>query len=495
MTVEELKKEIIETEDDLLSDMFPADYGKKKTGLRFLTRPAVMIPVLTVLVVLGMLFIPRGSDSLLKGKAVKAETLAKAEYPEMISGETLYKSIQEMSQMSQAEYEALMSQQEKARAAAAARQQKYGGTGGSIRPFLQKVMTQTLSRAGDQNALSAPLSLYFALAMLSETTDGASRQEILDALGAGSQSALRKQAERIWQANYYDDGVVRCVLGNSLWLSNELAYRPDTVRTLADSYFASVFRGEMGSEEYSAALRNWIDQQTGDLLEESTGGLSLTKETVLALVSTVLFQDKWNTKFEADSNTEGVFHSPQGDRTVTYMNRTDYYGTYYYGEKFGACAKACDASGAAVWFILPDEGVSMEELLQDPELQAFLITPRDVPSVQSRVNFSLPKFDITAETDLVQMVRSLGITNVFDPATADFTALTDAQAFVSEICQGARMIVDEEGVKAAAYVMIAVPGSPAPPEEEVDFVLDRPFLFILRSCDNQPLLVGVVNQP
>lgn len=38
-------------------------------------------------------------------------------------------------------------------------------------------------------------------------------------------------------------------------------------------------------------------------------------------------------------------------------------------------------------------------------------------------------------------------------------------------------------------------GAAAPPEEEMDFVLDRPFLFAITGYDGLPLFVGVVNQP
>ena len=34
-----------------------------------------------------------------------------------------------------------------------------------------------------------------------------------------------------------------------------------------------------------------------------------------------------------------------------------------------------------------------------------------------------------------------------------------------------------------------------PPEDEVDFVADRPFLFVITDNDNLPLFAGVVNQP
>ena len=49
-------------------------------------------------------------------------------------------------------------------------------------------------------------------------------------------------------------------------------------------------------------------------------------------------------------------------------------------------------------------------------------------------------------------------------------------------------------MKAAAYIEFPGAGSPMPPEEIIDFILDRPFLFVI-SNDNIPLFAGVVNEP
>ena len=54
--------------------------------------------------------------------------------------------------------------------------------------------------------------------------------------------------------------------------------------------------------------------------------------------------------------------------------------------------------------------------------------------------------------------------------------------------------IDEEGVKAAAYIEIPGVMSPAPPEEIIDFILDRPFLFAI-TTDSVPLFMGTVNTP
>ena len=49
-------------------------------------------------------------------------------------------------------------------------------------------------------------------------------------------------------------------------------------------------------------------------------------------------------------------------------------------------------------------------------------------------------------------------------------------------------------VKAATYIELPGAGSAAPPEEIIDFVLNRPFLFVITN-DKLPLFAGCVNNP
>ena len=63
---------------------------------------------------------------------------------------------------------------------------------------------------------------------------------------------------------------------------------------------------------------------------------------------------------------------------------------------------------------------------------------------------------------------------------------------VDQIRHGARVAIDEEGVTAAAFTAIIGVGEAMPPEEEIDFVLDRPFAFIITGLDGLPLFAGTV---
>jgi serine protease inhibitor len=75
--------------------------------------------------------------------------------------------------------------------------------------------------------------------------------------------------------------------------------------------------------------------------------------------------------------------------------------------------------------------------------------------------------------------------------------MTDTKnLFLGKIDHTVRVAVDEAGVIAAAYtVMDFLLNSGFPTNEEIDFVLDRPFLFVVSSHDQLPLITGVVEQP
>ncbi len=370
------------------------------------------------------------------------------------------------------------------------------GYADNLIPFTARTTQQFLSGADGQNRVYSPVNLYMALSMLAETTDGESREEILNLLGVNDMAALRTKASAIWNANYCRDGAVTSILANSLWLNQNLSYKQSTMDTLAKTYYASSFQGEMGSDFLNQELQNWLNEQTGGLLKEQASQIELEPETVLALASTIYFQAKWSSEF-SESNTEnGVFHGPDGDQNCDFMRQSSS-GAYYWGEHFSAVPKRLEESGR-MWLILPDDGVSAEDLLSDDEVMKLLSSGDEWTNRKNlMIHLSMPKFDVSSDLSLVEGLKALGIQDVFDPGAADFSPMTeDADGiYVSQAKHAARVMVDEKGCTAAAYTVMAMAGGAMPPDDEVDFVLDRPFLFVITSEAGAPLFIGLVNQP
>lgn len=361
-------------------------------------------------------------------------------------------------------------------------------------PFYAATLPQFLGNNDGENRVCSPLNLYMALAMLAETTDGTSRQQILDLLAVDDMDTLRERAHGLWNANYRDDGAVTSVLASSVWLNENVTFHQDAMDRLAQTYYASSYQGEMGSEDFNELLRDWLDEQTGGLLKEYTANIELDPNAILALAATIYFRVKWQDEFWEDRNTEDLFHGASGDVTAEFMHQSGT-ATYYWGDSFAAYGKRFE-EGGIMWFLLPDEEVGMDALLEDAQAMEFLYQPGSWENQKYLiVNFSMPKFDVSSRLDLSTGLKALGVTDVFDMEQADFSPMTtEPYVHLSEAIHAARVKVDEEGVEAAAFTIIPAPGAAPPPEEEVDFVLDRPFLFAITSETGQLLFVGVVNQ-
>lgn len=374
----------------------------------------------------------------------------------------------------------------------------YYGAGTNLTSFFKKTYGEFLSNSENSNILYSPLNAYMALAMTAEITDGETRQQILDLIGADSIDSLRKQANSVWNANYSDDGAVTSILASSLWLDEGITFNRKVINTLATNYYASSYQGTMGSDKVNKALQKWLNEQTGGMLNNQIADIELEPETVIAIATTIFYQAKWSDEFLESYTTEDVFHSATRDITCDFMNCTDYNGNYYWGKSFSAVGKQLEGSGK-MWFILPDEGVSVDDLLSDNQVLSFMTSNGKWDNKkQLQVNLSVPKFDVSSSFDLKNGLKNLGVVNCFDYTKSDFSSLCedyDEPMYISKAQHGVRVAIDEKGVTATAYTVMFAPGASMPPEDEIDFVVDRPFIFVITSQDGLPLFTGVVNQP
>ncbi len=363
--------------------------------------------------------------------------------------------------------------------------------------FTKKTATAILKNLDGKNRVYSPASLYISLSMLAETTGGNTQKEILSALGKKGNYDLRTNVSNLWQKLYDDNGIFKSVIANSLWLRDGIEYKKETIETLQNKYFASSFAGDFNSQEYAQAMRNWLNEQTGGMLEDEVQKLSfndtLQTETAAVFASTLYFNAKWDNKFDKKHTKPATFHSPKGDATVNFMNDISIQN-YIRTDKFSATE--CEFEyGGKMTFILPNEDKTVDDILGDTDVTK-LLTASANNMKKHRVTLSVPKFDMTCNVDLKDCLNTIGISAAFDPS-ADFSPLTDAyeNIWLGNANQTTRIRIDEEGCEASTYTLMTMIGDSAPQYEQVDFTLDRPFIFVVSGVDNLPRFIGVVNQP
>lgn len=362
----------------------------------------------------------------------------------------------------------------------------------NLRRFALDSARVFLGQGEIDSAVYSPVNLWFCLNLLSQVSAGESRAQILSALGGTSQEALSESAEAAWRVLSWDDGVSACLPNTALWLDDSVQIDDGVLESLAQRFHTSVFRGKMGDEAYDEALRAWLNRQTRGLLSGPVGNLAFDPSGRLSACATLYLKANWSHPFIKDATKAGVFHGTSGDGMADYMVCSDD-GAVFEGERFTAVIKSL-RDGGRMFFVLPREGTRPRELLADEEVARFLEAGNEWEQVRyGMVNLTVPKLDCTTTLSMREGLEAMGIRDLFCIGDADFSgALTcEDPIFLTNVEQYSRLIMDEEGVEAAAITIAMALGAMFSPEE-IDFTLDRPFLFAVMDQRNLPLFMGLV---
>jgi len=337
------------------------------------------------------------------------------------------------------------------------------------------------------NANYSPVSLYFALAVAATGAGGQTQRQLFELLGVSSSAELSGQCSNLFRLLYTDNEISKLTLANSLWLDVDTTFNDAFAKNAAGHFYASSFPADFADKATGEAMGKWIAENTAGTLSPE---LTTDPRQILSIISTVYFYDEWINRFDRDNTAAGVFRTDSGDVDSEYMN-----GMIFGG--FSRCGSFSRASlgfkdGGQMVFILPEDGVSVRELIGSAEAFGSLFAGEDTGFAE--VKWQVPKFDFECNYDkLPETLISLGVTDAFRP-DADFSGITDSAAYISEIIQQTRISIDEKGVEAAAFTQLNFLGA-GYPEDEFEMILDRPFIYGIKAQNGTLLFVGICENP
>lgn len=343
-----------------------------------------------------------------------------------------------------------------------------------------------LMNADSENMIFSPTNLYTQLSLLAGFTAGDSRAQILNALASSDMNAIHSR-----QSSFYSTDLNRRF--NSLWFN---AYVSDSALwSLTQQHHASVYQGVFNSEIVSQTIYDWaVDRSRNDSLY--LPDLTLSSEEKLLLAGTLYLDSAWDVPFPAEYCSEETFYSPSGEMQCDFMHQTTEL-EYYEGSQFTAVSKNLD-NGGEVLFVLPNADSSIDLLLEEGEVLDLMVANlRGIQWDQQQtctVNFSLPKFTITNATNLAEPLQKLGVTDIFDPELANFKPLSNDLS-LSQLLHTERLMMNPDGCVREREEYDPLKTADFIKREGLDFVLDRPFLFVVNDPEGMPVYAGVVNQP
>ena len=116
----------------------------------------------------------------------------------------------------------------------------------------------------------------------------------------------------------------------------------------------------------------------------------------------------------------------------------------------------------------------------------------------------IPMFKFDYELNLIEDLKKIGITNVFDFDKADLSNLGSNKLAINNVIHKADIEFSREGIKAAAATMVSGNGAGGcgfdylydVPVEKIDLTFDNPYMFIIRDKNTGEVwFMGTVYEP
>ena len=346
------------------------------------------------------------------------------------------------------------------------------------------------------NIFYSPYSLVVALGMLDLMADGNTKTELESVLGTSDIDGFVENMQEV--ASKYDEKIFSSA--NALCMREGFDFAEDSdesvIKPLKEDFGAEIFEMDFDKvDEAKEQIREWVAKYTKDMIPDYES--SVSDETICDLLNAVAFQDDWEEPFEEINTYEVPFYGLSFQDDVDMMHAYEMHCRYL-DDFVGVNALALNyANGAEMDILLPvhkDEFIG--DVLANIDVNLLLETLDESMYVDIET-LALPKFsmDITMDSDvMISALKSMGMLEAFT-LNADFRKLS-YDMFVSNIVHRAFVDVDENGTKAAAVTEITLDAKGAffPESEIINFIVDRPFVFVIRDYDSGTILfTGQVN--
>jgi serine protease inhibitor len=349
-----------------------------------------------------------------------------------------------------------------------------------------------------QNIVISPQSMAIALGMARNGTAGTTQTEMTQVLGLEqfdptTVDASYRKLIKTWETTDED---LELAIANSLWVNQNISLNQQFINRSENFYQGKVTNLDFADSAAPEQINQWVASNTAHQIPQMLDAIS--PDDALYLINAIYFKGSWTNKFDPHDTKEQPFQiEPNRTKPVAMMSQTGDYRYYEQeNQQFQAIRLPYGKQGElGMYIFLPQANSSLAQFNQQLNLanwQEWLSQMRSQPG-----NVSLPKFKLESDTDLKAVLSSLGMSQIFDAAQADFTPMTDGAVAIDTVKHQAVIEVNEEGTEAAGATSLGIRITSATPQpESFTMNINRPFFFAIRDDITETILfMGNVVDP
>jgi serine protease inhibitor len=355
---------------------------------------------------------------------------------------------------------------------------------------------QLQQKSQSQNILISPQSMAIALAMTRNGTAGKTQAEMNQVLGLEQldTATVDLSYDQLIKTLQTADLDVELAIANSLWVNQDISLKQQFIQTTQDFYQGKVANLNFADPAAKKTINQWVASNTNYKIPEIVEAIA--PDDALYLLNAIYFQGSWTNKFNPSDTIAKPFDlEPKKTKPVAMMSQTGNY-RYYQNPDFQAIRLPYGQQGElGMYIFLPQKNSSLAQFQQQLNLanwQEWLSQMRSQPG-----NVSLPKFKLEYETELKDVLSSLGMEQVFDATQANFSVMTDSAVAINSVKHKAVIEVNEAGTEAAGATSLGIRITAATPQNQgFEMNIDSPFFFAIRDDITETILfMGNVVEP
>ncbi|KAM6101002.1 serpin B5 [Theristicus caerulescens] len=248
---------------------------------------------------------------------------------------------------------------------------------------------------------------------------------------------------------------------------------------------------KLKTEETRQKINKSLSELTDGKMENILNEDSVSDQTQILLVNAAYFVTNWMKKFPEAEIKECPFKVNKTEtKPVQMMNLEATFCLGYVKELNVAILELpCLNKHISMLILLPkeieDETTGLEKLEKALTPETLLQWTNPSMMANTKVNVFLPKFSVEGDYDLKPLLESLGMTNVFNESTSDFSEMCETKGVVlSKIIHKVSLEVNEQGGDSRE-----VPGYRILQHKD-EFKADHPFIFLFRHNKTRNVILS-----